>query len=164
MLWQNRRTDYFFAAALTFLATGAAGAGAATAATKAGAFRAARCSFSAVISAETLFFRSVSWPIFAVSLAIAVAVFDTAGFLAGALAAAFTATFTAVFGAVFGASALVALEEDAAAFGAAFFAIAIFRIFHYCEMTKSFWSRRCSHEVKALANLLRHWHFGEHTA
>jgi len=164
MLRQNRRTDYFFAAALTFLATGAAGAGAATGAATAGTFSAARWAFSAAISDETLFLRSVSWPILAVSFAIAVAVFDTAGFLAGALAAALTATFAVAFGAVFGVAALVALGEDAAAFGAAFFAIAIFRILHYCEMTKSFWPRRCSHEVLALANHLLHWHFGEHTA
>ena len=161
---QIRWADYFFAAALAFLAVGAAGAGVATGATTAGAFRAARCVFSAAISSETLFLRSVSWPIFAVSLAIAVAVFDTAGFLAGALAAAFTATVATAFSAVFGAAALVALGEDDAAFGAAFFAIAIFRILHYFETTKSFWPRRCSHEVLALANHLRHWHFGEHTA
>jgi hypothetical protein len=140
------------------------GAGAATGSATAGAFRAARCVFSAVISDETLFLRSVSWLIFAVSLAIAVAVFDTAGFLAGALAAAFTATFATAFSTVFGAAALVAFGEAVAAFGAAFFAIAIFRILHFFEMTKSFWPRRCSHEVLPIANHLLHWHFGAHTA
>jgi hypothetical protein len=75
------------------------------------------------MSAVSLFFFSVRVAILADSLAIAFADLDTTAFFAGALAAAFTAGF---------ATALVAFAAGFAALGAAaFFAVAILRIFHF---------------------------------
>jgi hypothetical protein len=71
---------------------------------------------SAPISAVILFLRSVSLVIFADSLAIALAAFDTFAFLTGDFAAGCTAF-----------AGVAAVFVGFAAFGAALFAVAIFQ-------------------------------------
>ncbi len=118
---------YFFAAGLAFLAgaaaLGAAFAFAATGAATGAALSAVRWSRKALISAPSLFLRSVNFAILAVSFSIALAVLDTGAFFAGAFAATFFAgAFT--------------LEVVFAAFGAAFFAVAMVFLVLLCCLDK----------------------------
>lgn len=121
-------TDYFLATRLAAffagaaalaagfaagLALGAAGAGAAAGA--ATTFKAARWSRNVLISAPSLSLRSVSLAMFALILAMVLAVLDTGAFLATAFTTGFV-TFAAIF--VFGFTAALV---------ATFFAVAIFK-------------------------------------
>lgn len=119
-----------FAALAVFAAfTGAAGAGAAAAGAGVGAatgaaatFSAVRWSRRAVISALILSLRSVNLAMLALSFAMALASLDTGAFLATGFTTGLAAGFVAAFAGVF--AGVVALGS-VAAFGAAFFAVAI---------------------------------------
>jgi hypothetical protein len=106
-------------AATLALALGAAGTGATGA-----DFKAARWSRKALISAPSLFLRSVSLAMLAVILVMALAVLETGAFLAGALTTAFLAGT--------GAGDFFVV---AAALGAAFFAVAIVFNFLFCNLS-----------------------------
>lgn len=90
------------------------------------ALSAVRWSRKALISAPSLFLRSVSFAMLALIFAIAFAVFDSGAFFGATFARAFTA-FAGAFDFLF-----------AVAFGAAFFAVAI-RNFPFCVTVTMLW-------------------------